>query len=69
MGWQTGHPFTIGVPLGGGADIGRYKRVIGDALRYTGTEGAADDPRWPLLCRRQLNRMLELGRPEYLRLS
>ena len=45
------------------ADIGRYKRVIGDALRTEGrqmTEVA--------IAIATLNRILELGRPEYVRL-
>jgi hypothetical protein len=46
------------------ADIGRYKRVIGDALRSR-TEGGRR-LRWPIAVA-SLNRMLELGRPEYVR--
>ncbi len=46
------------------ADISRFKRVMGDALRARtdgrrGTEGA--------IAVDALNRMLELGRPEYVR--
>jgi hypothetical protein len=40
------------------ADISRFKRVIGDGLR------SRTDPRRV----DALNRMLELGRPEYVRL-
>jgi hypothetical protein len=48
------------------ADISRYKRVIGDTLRSRtdarqGTE--------VVIAVRALNRMLELGRPEYVRIA
>jgi hypothetical protein len=46
------------------ADISRYKRVIGDALR------SHTDCRRPTeiaIAVGVLNRMLELGRPEYVR--
>jgi hypothetical protein len=61
MGWQrvSGYNWRALVE----ADIGRYKRVIGDALRTEGrqmTEVA--------IAIATLNRMLELGRPEYVRL-
>ena len=47
------------------ADISRFKRVIGDGLRFRtdrrrATEGA--------IAVDALNRMLELGRPEYVRI-
>jgi hypothetical protein len=44
------------------ADIGRYKRVIGDALRSR-TEGRQTTE--VAIAVAPLNRMLELGRPEY----
>jgi hypothetical protein len=47
------------------ADIGRYKRVIGDALRPR-TEGRQTTE--VAIAVASLNRMLELGRPEYIRL-
>ena len=47
------------------ADIGRYKRVIGDALRSR-TEGRQTTE--VAIAIASLNRMLELGRPEYIRL-
>jgi hypothetical protein len=47
------------------ADIGRYKRVIGDALRSR-TEGRQSTE--VAIAVASLNRMLELGRPEYVRL-
>ena len=59
----SGHLVTIGVVE---ADIGRYKRVIGDALRSR-TEGRQKTE--VAIAVASLNRMLELGRPEYLRLS
>src|SRR5467141_2203834 len=48
------------------SDIGRYKRVIGDALRSR-TKGRQTTE--VAIAVASLNRMLELGRPEYLRLS
>jgi hypothetical protein len=60
MGWQrvSGYNWRALVE----ADIGRYKRVIGlaDGGRQT-TEVA--------IAVATLNRMLELGRPEYVRLT
>jgi hypothetical protein len=47
-------------------DIGRYKRVIGDALRSR-TEGRHTAE--VAIAVASLNRMLELGRPEYVRLT
>src|SRR5882762_8494093 len=47
------------------ADIGRYKRVIGDALRSR-TKGRQMTE--VAIAIATLNRMLELGRPEYVRL-
>ena len=45
------------------ADIGRYKRVIGDALRSrTGGRQTTE----VAIAVASLNRMLELGRPEYV---
>jgi hypothetical protein len=46
------------------ADINRYKRVIGDALR-SHTDGRQTTE--VAIAVGVLNRMLELGRPEYLR--
>src|SRR6267154_1393063 len=48
------------------ADIGRYKRVIGDALRSR-TDGRQTTE--VAIAVASLNHMLELGRPEYVRLS
>ena len=48
------------------ADIGRYKRVIGDALRARTERRQTTEV---AIAVTSLNRMLELGRPEYIRLS
>ena len=48
------------------ADIGRYKRVIGDALR---SRAEARRNTELAIAVRALNRMLELGRPEYVRIA
>ena len=64
MGWQRAsvHNWRALVK----ADIGRYKRVIGDALRSR-TEGRQTTE--AAIAVASLNRMLELGRPEYVRLA
>src|SRR5207237_6125246 len=64
MGWQrtSGYNWRALVE----ADIGRYKRVIGDALRSR-TEGRQTTE--VAIAVALLNRMLELGRPEYVRLA
>ena len=48
------------------ADIGRYKRVIGDVLRARTERRQTTEV---AIAVASLNRMLELGRPEYIRLS
>ena len=48
------------------ADIGRYKRVIGDVLRARTERRQTTEV---AIAVTSLNRMLELGRPEYIRLS
>ena len=60
----SGHLVTIGALVE--ADIGRYKRVIGDALRSR-TEGRQTTE--VAIAVASLNRMLKLGRPEYVRLK
>ena len=64
MGWQRASGYNWRALVE--ADIGRYKRMIGDALR-------ARTKRWQTtavaIAVASLNRMLELGRPAYLRLS
>ena len=47
------------------ADIGRFKRVIGDGLRSRTDQRRATEVE---IAVNALNRMLELGRPEYVRL-
>ena len=48
------------------ADVSRYKRVIGDALRsHTDGRRATE----VVIAGRALNRMLELGRPKYVRIA
>jgi hypothetical protein len=64
MNWQKISGYTYRALVE--ADISRYKRVIGDALRSRtdarrNTEVAA--------AVQGLNRMLELGRPEYVRIA
>ena len=47
------------------ADISRFKRVIGDGLRSRNDRRRATDV---AVAVNEINRMLELGRPEYVRL-
>jgi len=63
MGWQRASGYNLRALVD--ADIGRYKRVIGDALRSR-TEGRQTIE--VAIAVASLNRMLELGRPEYVRL-
>ena len=64
MGWQTrsGYNFRALVE----ADIGRFKRVIGDGLRSRTDGRRATEVAIAVAA---LNRMLELGRPEYVRIT
>ena len=64
MGWQriAGYNWRALVE----ADIGRFKRVIGDALRSRTERRRAIEV---AVAVHVLNRMLELGRPEYVRLA
>ena len=64
MGWQriSGYNWRALVE----ADIGRFKRVIGDALRSHTKRRRATEV---AVAVHVLNRMLELGRPEYVRLA
>jgi hypothetical protein len=48
------------------ADISRFKRVIGSALRSRTDERRATEV---AVAVGALNRMLELGRPEYVRIT
>jgi hypothetical protein len=63
MGWQkvSGYNWRALVE----ADIARFKRVIGGALRSRTDERRATEL---AIAVRALNRMLELGRPEYVRI-
>ena len=47
------------------ADISRYKRVIGDTMRSRMESRQATEV---AIAVRALNRMLEIGRPEYVRI-
>ena len=64
MGWQkaSGYNFRALVE----ADISRWKRVIGDGLRSR-TDRRQDTE--VAVAAGVLNRMLELGRPEYVRIA
>ncbi len=48
------------------SDIARWKRIIGDGLRFQ-TEGCQATE--VVIAAKVLNRMLELGRPEYVRIA
>ncbi|MDQ2803335.1 MAG: transposase, partial [Pseudomonadota bacterium] len=63
MGWQwaSGYNWRALVE----ADIGRYKRVIGDTLRSRTERRRTTEVAVAVAA---LNRMLELGRPNYVRL-
>ena len=64
MGWQKASGYNWRALVE--ADIARFKRVIGDALRsHTDGRQAAE----VAVAVRALNRMLELGRPEYVRIA
>src|SRR6202048_5230953 len=64
MGWQRASGYNWRALVE--ADIGRYKRVIGDALRSrTGGRQMTE----VAIAVASLNRMLELGRPVYVRLT
>lgn len=62
MGWQrrSGYNWRALVE----ADVSRWKRVIGDGLRSRTNDRRATEV---AIAARALNRMLKLGRPEYLR--
>ena len=64
MGWQkaSGHNFRALVE----ADISRWKRVIGDGLRSQTDGRQATEV---AIAADVLNRMLELGRPNYVRIA
>jgi hypothetical protein len=64
IGWQkaSGHNLRAKVE----AAIGRYKRVIGDALR---SRTDATEATEVAIAAAALNRMLEFGRPNYVRIA
>jgi Transposase DDE domain len=64
MGWQRASGYNWRALVE--ADIGRYKRVIGDAL-HSRTEGSQTTE--VAIAAAALNRMLDLGRPAYVRVT
>ncbi len=62
MGWQKASGYNWRALVE--ADIARFKRVIGDGLRSHTDERQATEV---AIAVQVLNRMLELGRPEYVR--
>ena len=64
MGWQKSSDYNIRAKVE--AVIGRYKRVIGDALRSRTDETEATEI---AIAATALNRMLGLGRPKYVRIA
>ena len=63
MGWQKASGYNLRALVE--ADIGRWKRVIGEAL-HSRTDGRqATDV---AIAVHVLNRMLKLGRPNYVRI-
>ena len=63
MAWQKASGYTNRARAE--ATIGRCKQVIGDGLRAHGPASGDRGGR----CRHVLNRMLELGRPKYVRIA
>jgi hypothetical protein len=64
MGWQKSCHYNVRAKVE--AAIGRYKRVIGDALRSRTDDAEATEV---AIAARFLNRMLDFGRPNYLRID
>jgi hypothetical protein len=64
MGWQKAFGYNWRALVE--ADIARFKRVIGGALRSRTDERRATEASVAVSV---LNRMLELGRPEYVRIA
>jgi hypothetical protein len=64
MGWQKASGYNWRALVE--ADIARFKRVIGDGLRSQ-TDGRQTTE--VAIAVQVLNRMLELGRPEFVRLA
>ncbi len=59
-------PSSTSLVVSAEATIGRYKRVIGDGLRSHTDERQATEM---AVAVHVLNRMLELGRPNYVRVT
>jgi hypothetical protein len=64
MGWQKSSGYNLRSKVE--ASISRYKRVIGDALRSRTDETEATEI---AIAAAALNRMLQFGRPSYLRIT
>ena len=64
MGWQKASGYNLRAKVE--AAIGRYKHVIGDALRSRTDETEATEV---AIAAAALNRMLEFGRPNYVRIA
>jgi hypothetical protein len=64
MGWQKASGYNYRALIE--ADISRWKRVIGDALRSRTDGRQATEV---VIATYVLNRMLDLGRPEWTRLA
>ena len=64
MGWQKASGYNYRALIE--ADISRYKRVIGGTLRSRTDARRATEV---AIATGALNRMLELGRPEYVRIA
>jgi hypothetical protein len=64
MGWQRASGYGRRALVG--ADISRWKRVLGDGLRFQTDGRQATEV---AIAAEVLNRMLDLGRPEYVRIA
>ena len=64
MAWQTASGYTKRARIE--ATMGRWKQVIGDGLRAHTDERRATEVEVAV---HVLNRMLELGRPSYVRIA
>ena len=64
MGWQKASGYNRRALVE--ADVSRWKRVIGDGLRSRTNERQATEV---AIAAKVLNRMLDLGRPEYVRIA
>jgi hypothetical protein len=64
MAWQKASGYNLRAKVE--ASIGRYKRVIGDALRSSTDQTEASEV---AIAAATLNRMLAFGRPNYVRIA